>query len=405
MALNKRAFGTLNQSLVSGQKLRNNYETYRNKPQYIETIDINLGMCPLTVLSDRMGAVGKVGYYEYFHLEDDALPQFVQVNNGGGYNSAATSIVVDTGTGIRVRKYDLLFNPLTLEQLSVTDVSTDTLTVVRGHGGSTAAAIADDTQLQILSFSAVDGDTSPTALSNEPKQLKNYCMIARESVNMSRRAAGGDLYGNKDEWTRAKEKVLQRLNIKTEKQFLFGQRDDGATNYRSTGGLLYWLSTNKVNVAGNLTEAAMNAWLRDLFRESNPDDMVFLCGEFFRETLDQWGRDRLTNYTKDDMMGIATMGYKTTFGELKIVPHGLLSAGFDGNATSTVASMAGMVFAVNMKKFKKVYYGDQGKLHFNDNIQANDADGRKGEYLMDYGAYLGKESAHGMLYGITSLLG
>ena len=75
------------------------------------------------------------------------------INNGAGYLSSDTSIVVDDGTVIQEGDYIQirLTGGTTREICYVSAVSTHTLTVTRGQYGTTAAAIADDDEVRVLS--------------------------------------------------------------------------------------------------------------------------------------------------------------------------------------------------------------------------------------------------------------
>jgi len=63
------------------------------------------------------------------------------INDGTGISSSDTSVVVDDGT--KFNKGDLI--DVESETMLITNVSTNTLTVIRGHQGTTAATHADDT--------------------------------------------------------------------------------------------------------------------------------------------------------------------------------------------------------------------------------------------------------------------
>ena len=66
-----------------------------------------------------------------------------QVNYGSGYSATATSIVVDDGTALT----DDTYIKIGSEILLITDITSDTLTVTRGHFGTTAATIANDSNV------------------------------------------------------------------------------------------------------------------------------------------------------------------------------------------------------------------------------------------------------------------
>ena len=70
------------------------------------------------------------------------------INNGASYSATATALVVDDGSKLAVG-HTLLIGS---EQLYVTDISTNTLTVTREVNGTTAASIADNTDINLYRY-------------------------------------------------------------------------------------------------------------------------------------------------------------------------------------------------------------------------------------------------------------
>jgi len=76
---------------------------------------------------------GKWGYEEFTEDTEATV-------GTGGWTADATSVAVDTGEGTNIRTGDVLL--IESEQVHVSAVSVDTLTVSRGHNGTTAATHA-----------------------------------------------------------------------------------------------------------------------------------------------------------------------------------------------------------------------------------------------------------------------
>ncbi len=85
---------------------------------------------------------GKWGYREV--TEDSGT----DINNGAGYSATATALVVDDGSKLAVGQTLLIGS----EQLYVTEISTNTLTVTRGVNGTTAASIADNADINLYRY-------------------------------------------------------------------------------------------------------------------------------------------------------------------------------------------------------------------------------------------------------------
>jgi len=408
MALTR--YGTAANTFGTGAKYSSNYESYEVVPQFIERIKIQKAKTPLWLISEKMGKHKPVKYKEYFHTESDDLPVSVKVNGAVGAANTNTSITFDAADAKYIRAYDQLYNPLTEEQIFVSAINTSNYvaTVIRGVGNSTSgaagSAIADNQELLLIAQSNAEGGTSQSGVWGTSKQVKNYTMLHREPYEMTDEGANTETYGYDNPWQEAKSDAAKRLSLKMEWQALFGKADNGNTSgYRSTGGLGQFVSTNKLDVAGALTEQTFYNWLRDLSVENGGlDGLLFCCGSYICQYLDAWGRDNIRFDSEDKVAGIAIGSYRTSFGEAKFIQHGLLTEAFD---TTTTPELPGMCFAVNLNMLKWVYWrplvndeGPNGR-----GIQANDSLSKKGEWRAHFGIYVGDERKHGWMYGVTEL--
>lgn len=396
-------YGTNYATYGDGAKQNANYETYEVVPQFIERIKIQRMKYPLYMISEKMKKHKPVKDKVYYHTESDELPVAAQVN--GAVNATATSVTFETTDSKYVRAYDQLYNPLTEEQMYLSAINTTSHvgTVTRGVGNSgTGANIADNQQLLIMAQSNAEGGTSQDGQWSTSSQVKNYTMLHREPYEMTDEAAHTETYGYPDPWQEAKTDAAVRYARKMEWQALFGKSDDG-TYRRSTGGLGHYISMHKSDVGGALTEQTWYNWLRDLSVENGGlDSMLFLMGTYPCQYFDAWGRDNIRFDPEDKVAGISIGRYRTSFGEVKFIQHGMLTEAFD---TTTTPELPGMIFAVNMDYLKFVYWrpmvNDEGPS--GRGIQANDSLSKKGEWRSHFGIYVGDEKKHGWMYGITEL--
>jgi hypothetical protein len=120
---------------------------------------------PLTVITKNINKKATVNP-KFQWLEDELDPRFDRINNGAGYASGATSIVVDNGAYFEVQQ--IVYVTRTKESMRVTAVAgTNTLTVVRGVG-STAQALVDNDELLIANTAQPEGDVSRVARTRNP---------------------------------------------------------------------------------------------------------------------------------------------------------------------------------------------------------------------------------------------
>jgi hypothetical protein len=144
------------------------------------------GEMPLTALLSKLASQGTDD--PEFNWWEKGLPtQRTLINNGAGYASGATSIVVDDGSIFK--KGHVVMVERTGEIMFVTaDPSTNTLTVSRGKGETAAAAIVDDDPLLIIGTVYEEGADSPNIVTYSPTKVFNYCQIFRTSLGQTRTA-------------------------------------------------------------------------------------------------------------------------------------------------------------------------------------------------------------------------
>lgn len=183
----------------------------------------------------------------YWNEEDLNADQCV-VNNTS-YTSTVTTIVLASGHGARVHIGDLLRNTAigSTETMQVTDVSTDTLTVVRTYNTTVAAVIASNATLTIEpayqegSDIGVDKSVKPIARSNFTQIVFAGDLLITRS-QLARKMATIALDVDRQLANRAKElkRAWTRICIYGEKSGSAGS--DSA--YRTTNGLRAWIRDN-----------------------------------------------------------------------------------------------------------------------------------------------------------------
>ena len=212
--------------------------------------------------------------------EDDIIQDHSAINNTGGYDAVATSIVVDDGSIFRVN--DAVYAPSTGEIMLVTAISTNTLTVTRGWQGSTGAIIADDAVLLILHFELEEGGNAPTALASIPAEKYNYISQFSRTVNVTELNDNTDIRFNISQLSYQTMKEAFQIRKDIGKQFMWGKRAKGSItgNVYNTGGVAYWMTSNGLSAVGaNLTWADFNNNFMQAFEPtgSSPSKLL-VCG-------------------------------------------------------------------------------------------------------------------------------
>ncbi|MEM8737675.1 MAG: DUF5309 family protein [Planctomycetota bacterium] len=215
-------------------------------------------------------------------LEDTLLPNTDTA--AGSVTVGSSSVDVDHGE--RFRAGDQVQAEGSREVMFVLSVNGDTLTVSRGYGGTSAAAVSDGTTLRILGNAALEGDDAPTTRFTNRSRKLNYTQIFTAGVEVSGSQLASRQVALADEMDYQKQERLRELVRDLENCVINGAANDSANpigsaaTRRTMRGLIPSVSTNVVDGGGNtLTEEALNAALRGIWEQSNgPVDTIVVGG-------------------------------------------------------------------------------------------------------------------------------
>ncbi len=391
--------GSLAGTIVKGQRKTSDIASARKVPQFTgKTVNVNMNVAPIYALTRKLGNSRTVAGSSYFHLQTDYLPTVVTVN--GALNDSATTLVVATDHAKRINPRTTLKVLRTGEILLVTAVASGTsCTIERAYGGTTAYAILDTEEINILSFADSEGNTAPDAISSEPTPKTNYTQTYRQAIEWSGRDMASAVYGEAEQ-ARTEKDAQESLMVQIEKSWLF---QNGIQANTMTGGIEYWLSSNVTNVGGLMTETAFNNWLRGTLRRNagvKSASLCFFAGELVRKAMTGWAFDRLRYMQDDDVHGIYCSEYTAETGQrIKIVPHALMSPTGSSNTAANLG-WSGYGMLLNMDNIGRAEFKGRGWRKRTD-IEAPGTDGKKSEYITDEGLDLMNEASHGILKGVT----
>ena len=198
-----------------------------------------------------------------------------------------------------------------------------------------------------------------------------------------------------------KREALDTHTIDMERAFIFGVRNEdtsGAEPRRSTGGILSYISTNSTTVSGGaLTYTAFMQFLEGLFAKGAGEKLCF-CGNRFLLVLNLMAEARgdLNLTPGAELYGIKIIEYVTPFGTVYLKNHPLFNE-------LTVHTKLGLF--IEPKRIIYRYLAGNGvnrDTKYMKNIQANDADQTKDEYLTEAGLEVQNEETHGVLKNVNS---
>lgn len=358
---------------------------------------------PLTVISKRMASEGSTtpAKASTFHWDEDELEtRFDAINNGAGYTDSDVSVVVDTG-GIFYQD-SIITIPRTGELLYVSAVSTNTLTVIRGFAGSTAAAILDDDPVFVVGSVVEEGVGAPTARSGNPTQRTNYTEITKTAVSASGSLISTSNVTQPHDWPyQHKKKFIEHLKT-LEYKAIHGVPSNGTgptgQPLRTTGGLLHFLTQNRQDAGGTLTETEWETWIRTMSRYSGGTKTVF-CSPLVVSVLNNFSIGRLHTQVGDTTYGVKVMQLISAHGTTNLVEHKLLEG----------AVWGGYAIAVDFKVADFAYKplggsdapGPVRDTKLFTNQQAPDVDGQIDQWLTECGWMISQPKAHAVLTGVT----
>ena len=307
---------------------------------------------------------------------------------GVAETAPGTSITVTTGDGGMFSPGDVIYVPRTGEQMLVTAVSGDTLTVTRGWGEVPAANLNTGDLLVYLAPANEENTGSPDGKYLNPVEKYNYTQIIKHAVEISRREAQTDRYDLKNPKMQELRRDAMLLHLEAiERMFLFGQakRDTSTGRLRdATRGIKSFIQTNVYSMGGTFTRAKLVDFLGGVFHYGGKNKVMFV-GSNLLEAMDAdvFTTASVQVQNKSTEFGIDVTRWISPYGTIDIVYHRVLSQ---------VHPDMGIV--VDLDRVKYCYMQDtQTRL----NVQPNDLDGFKDEIISDVGLQVMNEERHGIV--------
>lgn len=406
MAVNTagRLIGTDNYAQYKGTATVANIQTARNVPQVIkknETIEVNANASPLlsmleTYLKQSFTIKGRT----FFHVSGDKL--FMAGTSSTTYTDSATGIVLTTGHGVRFKVFDVILVQRTQELMHITAISTDTLTVTRGFGSSTAAAIATLDFFKIVGSAFAEGSAKSQTRTREPNMVTGYTQIFRDGLDYTGNRMVQETYGGEG-WKKDKSLAYEIHRRSIENGMLFGTGQSSST-YQLTAGIKKLITTNSQNFAGTaMSEVDWNNIMLVAFRKNRSSDLLCLNGENLMSTLNSYALDNIRFDPDDTMGGIDITSYRNQFGTLKLHLHGEMTGDAQGSAGPgpTGYGPEAAAFILNMKCLGLVKVEGRYMQEMKD-IETPGDDKKEDGILTECGLYMEAEPRHYEIDGIPA---
>lgn len=345
----------------------------------------------ITILKKVIKDRRKVYNPEFKWTEDDLTSVWGTVN--GTVTDSATSVTLDDASFITVG--DIL-RTAAGEQILVTAINGNALTVTRGYGTTAAASIADDSNIAVIGNAHPENGTAATAITTKEDIKSNYTQIFKTSVALSGTEMASKLYGGKDlAYQRRKKAIEHKRDIC--RALYFGEKKEdtsGITPRRTMAGAVSLIGVNNtVTFASSsgiaLTEANFNQYVALPAFNHGSSEKLLIAGPELINAVDGWykGKLALSQVGVDKTFGVNVRKLITSYGILDVIYEPLFTKGF-----------AGFGLVIDPANIRYAYLeGRDTKLETN--IQANDVDGEIDQYLTECSLELKLPSTHLVIKG------
>lgn len=256
------------------------------------------------------------------------------------YNAAATSIVVDD-SNIWVPN-SIVMVQVTGEQLYISAIAGNTVTVTRGFAGTTAATIPSGAKLQLISTAFGEGTKGAAPVAQVGESRTNYVQIFKSAWSVTNTAKAIEFQmGSK--LAENKSQAMMYLAESIERAFMFGRPSVSTQVFegrnvqlRTSGGIQHAIETFGglvVGAAGNSVPGRLNLdivndFMRRIFDKNVkgfPNERIAYAGSFVLEILQKLVMDvgEYSISSQETIFGIKVTKLITFNGELTLLTHPL----------------------------------------------------------------------------------
>ncbi|MCK5270185.1 MAG: DUF5309 family protein [Sedimentisphaerales bacterium] len=350
-----------------------------------------------TLLLDALGDPLKAAMSTYHEwLEDGLLPNKDAVNDNTFTDpDVDTDFVVEHGERFQVG--DEIQVEGSEELMLVTGVSSDTLTVVRGYGGTTAEDLADDQAINILGNAALEGADKPAARFTNRVRQGNYTQIFTAAVEVSGSDLAARQLGLADELDYQKTERLRELLRDLENTVINGDRpvsnpQGSGTVRRSLKGIFQHIGMHNYHTgdtgfpSGNdLDESKINYAMRQIWESSSGNVNLIVVNGFQKRKINAFLSGNRSYGPQDQKYTDLVGYYESDFGMCRVI----VTRWMPQDAVLLLDSSRLGVLPLAGRSF-----------HFKPLASAGDYE--SGQLIGEYTLEMKNEEAHGFIRGLST---
>lgn len=288
------------------------------------------------------------------------------------------------------REKDVVIVPATEEILYVTatdeESTQNTITVRREASGTTAKAIPDNSNLMRLGNAMEQFSSAPESKIAQPFMGWNVTQIFRTPFDMSETASKESLKTKENERHRLRKEKGMDHGLDMERAFIFNRRFQSPKAERQTaGGLLQFIGNRGIDMENKFSEEALEEYCKILF-QFGKKKKFFMCSRTILSNINFIARDRIETTSGEETYGLRLKKYVSTFGDLILLPSQTLERDYEG-----------LGIGVDFDYIRFMPFADRD-TKLRTNIQANDADGWRDEYLTEATLEVRQPDLHAVMY-------
>lgn len=369
---------------------------------------------PFTLITRQMGRMtSQVIKHSWF--ADELFPEVATVSSTTASTTTETSVTVVDTQGARVAVMDILVVHDSFEQMLVTAISGDVLTVIRDYGqddagnegwAALATTLATGDSLIIAGNAMTEGSSAPGLKATLEVLRNNYCQGFRKPFDITEELMNSALYGEQQLPYQTRKAAIEILR-QIEYTNIYGNpyAGDGLTENSTpgsrlpatSGGIIHFITENapSANIVSQteLTKAEFLTFIQDGYRFGSRQKVLF-AAPLIISAIESWGIADLQSRPDDTTYGIAIQNWLSAHGETAIINHKILRG-----QTSTQGNTA---LLIDMVHLKQVVMNNMD-MRLVQNIQANDVMTRKDEWRCTCSIeFKGSAGNHAMIKDVTS---
>lgn len=274
----------------------------------------------------------------FTNLTDARLDYTVIID--GALNSSVTTAVFDS-TSV-MRPWDVWMDESTKEHFFISSVDSSTnCTVIRAHGTTAAAAVADNQRWRKIALAMSDGSAAPESRQTVVGSLINYTQWVSNVIDLTEQQGVTGLYGGKEKPRQTKMTMFD-FQRSLANMMYFGEPlldidnssplDSALVNSRTTsGGLEYFINNDSdssniiLDAGGILTQDLLWDWIGAVnkndpsFQADGELGKVLLASAKVVKIINKWNLNHIQTDVATKTFGSNVATYKSPFGILNVV--------------------------------------------------------------------------------------